>query len=78
MLELASATTVVIASRIGIPISTTHSQVGAVTGCGLVDGHKNVDWTIFLKIIASWLVTLPIAGLIAAGLFSFGVYSPEL
>lgn len=77
-IELASATTVVIASRIGIPISTTHSQVGAVTGCGLVDGHKNVDWMIFLKIIASWLVTLPIAGLIAAGLFSFGVYSPEL
>lgn len=76
-IELASAATVVIASRLEIPISTTHSQVGAVTGCGLVDGRKNIEWGILCKIVASWLVTLPIAGAIAAGVYAFGVYSPE-
>jgi sodium-dependent phosphate transporter len=76
-IELASAATVVIASRLEMPISTTHSQVGAVIGCGLVDGHKNVKWKTFCKIIASWLITLPIAGAISAAIYSFGVYSPR-
>ena len=73
-MELAMSFTVVLASRIGIPVSTTHCQVGAVVGCGLSDGKNNINWDCFSKIIFSWFVTLPIAGLISAGLFSLGHY----
>jgi sodium-dependent phosphate transporter len=75
-MELAMSFTVVLASRIGLPVSTTHCQVGAIVGCGLVDGKKNIDWKCFSKIIFSWFITLPVTGLISAGLFSFGYYSP--
>ena len=46
IIELAAATTVVFASRIAIPVSTTHCQVGSVVGCGMGDGLKNIDWKI--------------------------------
>ena len=76
VMELSAATTVVIASRTAIPVSTTHCQVGSVVGCGLVDGKKNIDWYILKKVIFSWIITLPVAGLISAGLFSLCHYSP--
>ena len=76
IMELSGGLTVVLASRIGIPVSTTHCQVGGVVGCGLADGKKNIDWTCFSKIIFSWFITLPITGLISAGLFAFGHNAP--
>ena len=75
-MELAMSFTVVLASRIGLPVSTTHCQVGAVIGCGLADGKKNINWNCVTKILFSWFITLPIAGLISASLFSLGHYSP--
>lgn len=66
-----SATLVVlIATRLGIPISTTHASVGAVVGVGLADGVKNVNWTMMLKVLTSWILTLPIVGVTAAGAFA--------
>ena len=76
IIELAAATTVVFASRTAIPVSTTHCQVGSVVGCGIGDGRNNVDWKIMKSILFSWLITLPVTGLISAGLFSFCHYSP--
>ncbi|MFL2558144.1 MAG: phosphate permease [Candidatus Thioglobus sp. MED-G25] len=65
--ELAAATTIVVASRMGIPISTTHTLVGAVLGVGLARGISALDMRVVGKIIASWVATLPIA----AGLSMF-------
>ena len=65
--ELAAATTIVVASRMGIPISTTHTLVGAVLGVGLARGISALDLRVVGKIIASWVATLPIA----AGLSMF-------
>ena len=59
--ELAAATTIVLASRLGIPISTTHTLVGAVLGVGLARGISALDLRVVGKIIASWVATLPIA-----------------
>ena len=59
--ELAAATTIVVASRMGIPISTTHTLVGAVLGVGLARGISALDMRVVGKIIASWVATLPIA-----------------
>jgi len=77
VIELSAALTVLIASRAEMPVSTTHCQIGAVFGCGVGDGKKNLEWKLFRDIILSWLVTLPAAGLISATLFSFAIYSPS-
>jgi PiT family inorganic phosphate transporter len=68
--ELAAAMTVVIASRTGLPVSTTHILVGSVLGVGLARGIGALDLRVILNIIISWLVTLP-AGAIMAMLFFF-------
>ena len=57
--ELAAASTVVLASATGLPISTTHTLVGAVLGVGLVRGIEALDLRVVGAIIASWVVTLP-------------------
>ena len=59
--ELAAAATIVLASRLGIPVSTTHTLVGAVLGVGLARGIGALDLRIVGSIIASWVATLPIS-----------------
>ena len=68
--ELATATTVLLASRFGLPVSTSHALVGAVVGVGLVKGWKSVRWQTLVSIGSAWLVTIPIAAGLAAGIFS--------
>lgn len=68
--ELAAATTVVLASRTGLPVSTTHILVGSVLGVGMARGIGALDLRVVGNIIISWLVTLP-AGAIMAMLFFF-------
>ena len=68
--ELAAATTIVIASGTGIPISTTHTLVGAVLGVGLARGIEAIDLRVVGRIFVSWVVTIP-AGAILAILFFF-------
>lgn len=68
--ELAAATTIVIASGTGIPISTTHTLVGAVLGVGLARGIEAIDLRVVTNIFVSWVVTIP-AGAILAIVFFF-------
>ena len=68
--ELAAATTIVIASGTGIPISTTHTLVGAVLGVGLARGIEAIDLRVVGKIFVSWAVTVP-AGAVLAIVFFF-------
>jgi PiT family inorganic phosphate transporter len=76
--ELAAATTIVLASRLGIPVSTTHILVGSVLGVGLARGIGALDGRVFGKILLSWIATLPIsAGLSIFFYFFFkGLLSP--
>jgi len=66
---LAAAGTVVLASRTGLPVSTTHIAVGAVIGVGLARGIGAIDLRVIGGIVVSWLVTLPIGGVLAALIF---------
>lgn len=68
--ELAAATTVVLASKTGLPVSTTHILVGSVLGVGMARGIGALDLRVVFNIIVSWLVTLP-AGAVMAMLFFF-------
>ena len=67
--ELAAATTVVLASRTGLPVSTTHILVGSVIGVGLARGVGAIDLRVIGGIVVSWVVTLPIGGVLAALIF---------
>jgi PiT family inorganic phosphate transporter len=66
---LAAATTVVLASKTGLPVSTTHIAVGAVMGVGLARGLGALDLRVIGNIVVSWLVTLPAGGILAAIFF---------
>ena len=68
--ELAAATTIVLASGTGIPISTTHTLVGAVLGVGLARGIEAIDLRVVGRIFVSWVVTIP-AGAFLAIIFFF-------
>jgi PiT family inorganic phosphate transporter len=67
--ELAAATTVVIASGTGLPISTTHTLVGAVLGVGIARGIGALNLRVVRNIMLSWIITLPAGGLLAIVFF---------
>lgn len=56
---LAAATTVVIASGTGMPISTTHTLVGAILGIGIAHGLKSINLAMVRTIVTSWFMTIP-------------------
>jgi PiT family inorganic phosphate transporter len=68
--ELSAATTVVLASGTGLPISTTHTLVGAVLGVGMARGIAALNLNVVRTIFLSWIITLP-AGAILSILFFF-------
>ena len=67
--DFGAATTVLIASKLGMPISTSHTVVGAVIGVGLARGLAAVDLGVIKKIIVSWLLTVPVAAGTSALIF---------
>lgn len=63
--ELAAATTIVIASGTGMPISTTHTLVGAVLGVGMARGIEAIDLRVVGRIFVSWVITIPAGAFLA-------------
>ncbi len=66
---LSAASTVVLASGMGLPISTTHTMVGAVLGIGMARGISWLDMGVVRGIFMSWIITLPIGGVLAITFF---------
>jgi PiT family inorganic phosphate transporter len=66
---MAAAATAVLASRTGMPVSTTHIAVGAVMGVGLARGFAALDLRVVGSVFVSWVVTLPVGGFLAAFLY---------
>jgi PiT family inorganic phosphate transporter len=67
--EFGAALTVLVCSKMGLPISTTHVLVGSVIGVGLAGGLQGVDVRVIGKIFASWVITLPLAAGLCAVFF---------
>jgi len=68
--ELAAATTIVVASGTGLPVSTTHTLVGAVLGVGIARGIAAINLAVVRDIFMSWIITVP-AGAVLAIIFFF-------
>uniref|UniRef100_A0A493U148 Phosphate transporter n=1 Tax=Anas platyrhynchos platyrhynchos TaxID=8840 RepID=A0A493U148_ANAPP len=73
-IEVMCALTVLVASNVGIPISSTHCKVGSVVAVGWIRSRKAVDWRLFRNIFLAWFVTVPVAGLFSAGVMALLVY----
>jgi len=78
-IELSSALVIITGSRLKIPLSTTHCQVGATVGVGLLENVRDcsgINCKVFYKTAIGWIVTCIIVGLTSAMLVSQGAYSP--
>ena len=64
--QLASAGSLMIATLIGAPVSTTHVVVGSVMGVGAADEYKMVHWGIAKEIILAWFITIPLSAVVSA------------
>ena len=79
--ELSSALVVIIGSRLKIPLSTTHCQVGATVGVGFLENTKDcsgINCKVFWKTAVGWIITCLVVGLTSALLISQGVYGPSV
>ena len=78
-IELGSATIIIIGSRLGIPLSTTHCQVGATMGIAALEDLKTckgINWRIACKVFAGWVITLLVVGGTSGLLVAQGIYAP--
>lgn len=65
--ELGASIVILLATQFGIPVSSTHILIGAILGIGVY--NKNANWIIMKPIILAWIITLPVAGIMAALVF---------
>ena len=93
-IELGSATVIILGSRLGIPLSTTHCQVGATLGVGLLEKKQKkiektstqkcnfqcygVNLKILIKTLVGWIITLVVVGATSAALVTQGIYGPSI
>jgi PiT family inorganic phosphate transporter len=70
--EFGAATTILLCSRLGMPVSTTHVLVGAVVGVGFMRGMGVLDLRVIRNIASSWLITLPFTVILS--MIFYGVF----
>ncbi len=71
--ETGGAITLFIATWFGVPVSTTHTITGAIVGVGAARRSSAVHWGVASNIVVAWVLTLPAAALIAAGVYGLAV-----
>jgi PiT family inorganic phosphate transporter len=67
--QLASVGSVLVATIIGAPVSTTHVVVGSVIGVGAADEYKMVRWGIAKEIFMAWFITIPLTAIVSSGVY---------
>jgi inorganic phosphate transporter, PiT family len=67
--ETGAAISIFLATRLGLPVSTTHVVAGAIAGVGSIQRVRAVRWTVASDIVVAWVLTIPAAGLVAAVTF---------
>lgn len=69
--ETAGASSIFLATHLGVPVSTTHVITGAISGVGAANRFRSVRWNVTLRIVWAWLLTVPVAGIIGALVYGF-------
>ncbi len=69
--ETAGASSIFLATHLGVPVSTTHVITGAISGVGAANRLRSVRWNMTLRIVWAWLLTIPVAGAIGALVYGF-------
>uniref|UniRef100_A0A7S3YL53 Phosphate transporter n=1 Tax=Lotharella globosa TaxID=91324 RepID=A0A7S3YL53_9EUKA len=75
-IELGSAAVVITGSRLELPLSTTHCQVGATMGVAALEGSAGINWWIFGKTVVGWVITLAVVGAMASVFMAQAIYAP--
>lgn len=76
-IELGAVIVIIFGTRMGIPLSTTHCQVGATCGVALAEGKADINYKELFIVMAGWVLTLVVAGLTAGIFASIGAYAPS-
>ncbi|KAH8714382.1 phosphate transporter [Ilyonectria robusta] len=77
-MELGSVITIILATRLKLPVSTTQCITGAIVGVGLCNGDwRSINWRMVGWIYMGWFITVPVAGLLAGCLMGFVTYAPH-
>ncbi|KAG0002399.1 Na+/Pi symporter [Entomortierella chlamydospora] len=78
--EMGTSITILTCSKLSLPVSSTHCITGATTAIGLLSGggFKSLNWRLLLGVFASWILTLPAAGLTSGIIFAFVSRSPQI
>ena len=76
-IEMGSASIVILGSYYGIPLSTTHCQVGSTVGVGMLEGLGGINWVVVGKSFFGWLVTCLFVAVLAGLLAGFGGFAPS-
>jgi PiT family inorganic phosphate transporter len=69
--DTAGASSIFLATHLGVPVSTTHVITGAISGVGAANRLRSVRWNMTLRIVWAWLLTIPVAGTIGALVYCF-------
>lgn len=77
-IEMGAAIVVLVGSGQGIPLSTTHCQVGSTVGVGCLEGTKGINWKLLVEVFVGWIVTMVVAGGLGAGIFYFAMGTPSM
>jgi PiT family inorganic phosphate transporter len=64
--ETGGAITLFTATYLGVPVSTTHTITGAIVGVGAARRTSAVRWGVARRIVVAWIITMPMAGVVAA------------
>merc|ERR1712113_718641 len=75
-IELGAAIVIIIGSYLGLPLSTTHCQVGATTGVALLEGRKGLNYWVLMKTVLGWIITLIVVGISTGLIMAQGINSP--
>jgi PiT family inorganic phosphate transporter len=77
--ETAAATSILFATELGMPVSTTHTVAGAIVGVGSIQRLKAVRWGLATDILWAWVLTIPAAGLVGAlSMLLVRLFTPEI